>query len=162
MKERVISAIRVVLMLGICIAGITFAHIGNTGNPPDTTHAENIIILKPAFYDKPAEEGLWEALEYYNIHHKEIVYAQAVLETGWFKSKGCVVGNNLFGLKGKNYYQYDHWLESVIAYKEKIQNRYKSGEDYYNFLTRIHYAEDPNYNSLLKSIVKQKPWECYM
>lgn len=50
----------------------------------------------PSFMNKSPEEGLMEALEYYDIHHKEIVYAQAVLETGHFKSGGCRKGNNLF------------------------------------------------------------------
>lgn len=48
----------------------------------------------PDFMSKGPEEGLMEALEYYEIHHKEIVYAQAILETGHFKSGGCKKGNN--------------------------------------------------------------------
>lgn len=124
----------------------------------------SVIILfgakaePPSFMHKSPREGLWEALEYYHIHHKEIVYAQAILETGHFKSGGCRKGHNLFGLRGKHYHRYKHWSESVKAYKEKIQSRYKPGEDYYKFLKRIHYAEDPNYINLLRSIVKKKPW----
>lgn len=125
----------------------------------------SVIILfsanaePPSFMHKSPKDGLWEALEYYDIHHKEIVYAQAILETGHFKSGGCRKGHNLFGLRGKHYHRYKHWSESVKAYKEKIQSRYKPGEDYYKFLKRIHYAEDPNYINLLKSIVKRKPWK---
>lgn len=115
----------------------------------------------PDFMYKSPEEGLMEALEYYEIHHKEIVYAQAIQETGWFKSRMCRKNNNLFGLRGKHYYKYSHWSESVIAYKEKIQNRYRQGEDYYKFLQRIHYAGDPNYISTIKRIIKQKPWLKY-
>lgn len=110
----------------------------------------------PSFMSKSPEEGLMEALEYYDIHHKEIVYAQAVLETGHFKSGGCRKGNNLFGLRGKHYHRYKHWSESVIAYKEKIQSRYRPGEDYYSFLKRIHYAENPQYTNILKRIVDGK------
>ena len=107
----------------------------------------SVIILfsanaePPSFMHKSPKDGLWEALEYYDIHHKEIVYAQAILETGHFKSGGCHKGHNLFGLRGKHYH------------------RYKPGEDYYKFLKRIHYAENPNYINLLKSIVKRKPWK---
>lgn len=118
----------------------------------------NMNAEPSSFMHKSPKDGLWEALEYYNIHHKEIVYAQAILETGHFKSGGCRKGHNLFGLRGKHYHRYKHWSESVKAYKEKIQSRYKLGEDYYKFLKRIHYAEDPNYINLLKSIVKRKPW----
>lgn len=91
----------------------------------------SVIILfsanaePPSFMHKSPKDGLWEALEYYDIHHKEIVYAQAILETGHFKSGGCHKGHNLFGLRGKHYHRYKHWSESVKAYKEKIQSRYK-------------------------------------
>lgn len=113
-----------------------------------------VMLNSPPFMTQSPEEGLWNALEYCDIHHKEIVYAQAILETGHFKSKGCRIGNNLFGLKGKKYYyKYNHWFESVVAYKEKIQSRHRPGEDYYKFLIRIHYATDPNYINLLKKIV---------
>lgn len=113
-----------------------------------TTNAAN-----PSFMNKGPEEGLWEALEYYEIHHKEIVYAQAILETGHFKSNLAKKGN-LFGLKGKNGYRtFSHWSESVKMYKEVIQNRYREGEDYYKFLNRIHYAGSRNYTNVLKRIV---------
>lgn len=110
------------------------------------------------FFSKSPQEGLMEALEYYGVKHSQIVYAQAVLETGHFKSDLCLNDNNLFGLynskKGK-YYKFDHWIESVIAYKDFIQYKYKPSEDYYKFLQRIGYAEDSNYISKLKGIVNK-------
>ena len=110
----------------------------------------------PSFFvnEKP-EKRLYEALIYYDIKNPDIVYAQAVLETGNFKSKGCVVKNNLFGLmKGKKLRSFNHWIESVIFYRDHIQNRYKGG-DYYQFLTRIHYASAHNYTAMLRKIVNQ-------
>lgn len=110
-----------------------------------------------AFKKKPPEEGLMEALKYYDILFPDIVYAQAILETGYFKSSICVKNNNLFGLynsKKKEYYKFNHWSESVVAYKSKIQNRYYLPEDYYIFLKRINYAEDSLYIDKLKQIVK--------
>lgn len=107
-----------------------------------------------SFMDKTPEEGLMEALEYYEIHHKEIVYAQAIIESGRFKSRLSKNNNNIFGLKcGKRYCKYKHWSECVIDYKKRIQNRYREGEDYYRFLRRIRYASDPNYIKSLKRIV---------
>lgn len=119
--------------------------------------ADTIINEQPKFYTQTPEEGLEEALEYYGIHHKDIVFAQAVLETGKFKSKICKENNNLFGLynsKNKEYYKFNHWKESVIAYK-KIQNKYESSDNYYTFLRKINYAEDPEYINKIKEIVKQ-------
>lgn len=153
--------IKVALMLGTCIAGITFMYrlegrgpsVHATNPPPDT------IASPPVFMSKSANEGLREALEFYDIHHPDIVYAQAILETGRFESNIYQRYNNLFGLynsKANRYCRFNHWTESVIAYKEWIQRRYKPPEDYYKFLSRINYASDPNYISTLRHIVKQE------
>ena len=159
MRERIGSLIKVALMIGVCVGSISFMYqledkAGTPNNsapsPPDT------IDSTPVFMDRTAKEGLIDALEYYDIHHPNIVYAQALLETGHFKSEGCLKHNNLFGLydnKAKRYYKFNHWTESVIAYKEWIQKRYKPPEDYYRFLQRIGYAEDPQYVYKLKQIV---------
>lgn len=121
-----------------------------------------LIIIEvekaPTFKDKSPKEGLSEALEYYGILHPKIVYAQAVLETGHFKSSACINDNNLFGLydsKNKRYYKFNHWTESVVAYKDYIQRRYEPPNDYYKFLSDIGYAEDPDYNNKLKRIVSR-------
>jgi len=113
----------------------------------------------PKFFYQSPEEGLEEALIYYDIKHKNIVYAQAILETGNFKSKVCIKHNNLFGLynsKTNSYYKFNHWTESIIAYKKWIQKNYKYPNDYYTFLEKINYAESERYTKLLRKIVKQK------
>lgn len=117
------------------------------------------IVVKPEFLSKSPKEGLEEALHYYNISHKDIVLAQAILETGNFKSKVCLKYNNLFGLynsKKKDYYKFDHWSHSVDFYKRNIQSKHKPSIDYYVFLKRINYAEDKNYTKNLKKIVNDK------
>lgn len=82
-----------------------------------------------------------------------IVLAQAKLETGNFTSIICKQHNNLFGIKTKNgYKKYNHWNESVADYKKLISSRYKGG-CYYEFLENIGYATNPNYTSLLKTMV---------
>lgn len=164
MIERIKDFIKVALMIGICMVGITFMYQlegkaspshHSAAPPPDTI----TVVPVFTFMDETAKEGLRDALKYYDIHHSDIVYAQAILETGHFKSVGCLEHNNLFGLynsKAKRYCRFNHWTESVVAYKEWIQRRYKPPEDYYKFLSRIHYAEDPTYISKLKQIVKKE------
>lgn len=91
------------------------------------------------------------------IQHEKIVLAQAILETGWFTSSVCRNKNNLFGLtnpKTGNYYEFNHWTESVRAYYTKVQYRYKGG-NYLLWLDRIGYAEDPRYVSSLIRILRQ-------
>ena len=92
-------------------------------------------------------------LEKHNIPHKDIVLAQAKLESNHFKSNLVQTHNNIFGLKkGNKYRKYDNWTECVKDYKKCISNRYKGG-DYYAFLNRIGYSEDLKYINKLKKIV---------
>ena len=112
----------------------------------------------PTFESKSPKEGIDEALLYYDIKHPTIVKAQAILETGHFTSDLCIKNNNLFGLydsKNKRYYSYNHWWESIIAYKEIIQKRYDNSKYYYMFLEDIKYAEDKEYINKLKKIAEE-------
>lgn len=120
--------------------------------PKDTI---TIRTQDSSFLNKPPKEGLKEALDYYGLHHQDIVYKQAIIETGNFTSKLCKQ-NNLFGLydsKNHKYYTFNHWSESVIAYKKWIQSKYKDNTDYYIFLENLGYAQDKKkYTKILKQI----------
>ena len=110
------------------------------------------------FVNKTPEEGIDEALIYYNIEHPTIVKAQAILETGNFTSDLCIKNNNLFGLydsKNKRYYSYNQWWESIAAYKELIQRKYDNSKYYYMFLEDIKYAKDKEYINKLKEIAEE-------
>ena len=96
-----------------------------------------------------------------NVLFPEIVLAQSILETGWYKCERCSMDkNNLFGLwnsSKKEYFNYNTWQESVGGYKRGIQYKYyrKEYKSYYEFLTDIGYAEDPKYISKLKQIASK-------
>lgn len=99
-------------------------------------------------------DNLYQTLDRYNIAFPKIVVAQALLETGYFTSNVCLNYNNLFGLRRPTegtYYRFNNWEESVKAYKDYVQYKYRGG-DYFKFLNRIGYAEDPNYLYKVKSI----------
>lgn len=92
-----------------------------------------------------------------NIKYPKIVLAQAILETGWFKSSVCRNKHNLFGLTNPRtgkYYEFNHWTESVSAYKSKVQYKY-SGGNYLLWLDKIGYAEEKTYVRALIKVLKQ-------
>ena len=91
--------------------------------------------------------NLYQEIIRNGIQHPRIVLAQAILETGWFRSPLCRNRHNLFGLtnpKTGKYYEFNHWTESVRAYYTKVQYKYKGG-NYLQWLRDIGYAEDPRY-----------------
>lgn len=161
MKKKLQYIVILILMLSISIISITFIYNykRNTYNTYSCLKETTIdtIPKQPKFFSQDPKDGLKEALKYYDIKYSDIVHAQAILETGHFKSRACIENNNLFGLydsKNKRYYKFNHWSESVIAYKEMVQYKYESSDNYYKFLNDINYAEDKNYINKLKKIVK--------
>lgn len=158
MKQRVFN---ILISFAVGVLGVVQVLPYLKGDePPEIKVVHTINEEQPDFFSKSPQEGLIEALEYYKVKHPQIVYAQAVLETGHFKSDLCLNGNNLFGLynsKKHRYYTFDHWKDCIIAYKEMIQYKYKDGDDYLNFLKEIGYAEDSEYICKLKELIKNPP-----
>lgn len=115
----------------------------------DITKSENHLpeLTIPNLYKEIIRNG---------ILYPKIVLAQAILETGWFRSSVCRNKHNLFGLTNPRtgkYYEFNHWTESVRAYYTKVQYKYK-GSNYLLWLDEIGYAEDPNYLVEIISILK--------
>lgn len=101
--------------------------------------------------------NLLEEIRENGIQYPKIVLAQAILETGWFRSSVCRSKHNLFGLTNPRtgeYYEFSHWTESVRAYYTKVQYRYKGG-NYLLWLKNIGYAEDPGYIRAVIRVLKQ-------
>lgn len=102
-------------------------------NVDDIIKAENQLpaLTIPNLYKEIIRNG---------ILYPKIVLAQAILETGWFRSSVCRNTNPRTG----KYYEFNHWTESVRAYYTKVQYKYKGG-NYLLWLDEIGYAEDPKY-----------------
>lgn len=115
----------------------------------DITKSENHFpeLTIPNLYKEIIRNG---------ILYPKIVLAQAILETGWFRSSVCRNKHNLFGLTNPHtgkYYEFNHWTESVRAYYTKVQYKYKGG-NYLLWLDEIGYAEDPRYVYEIIKILK--------
>lgn len=96
-----------------------------------------------------------DVCELYGISDAEIVYAQSCLESGHFRSKRYKEKRNHLGIRaGKSYAEYNYWTLCLKAYADKVAYRKKKNENHYDFLLRIGYAEDPEYVSKVKSVVK--------
>ncbi len=120
----------------------------------DTLDLEKDLMLYDNDIIDLTIENLYKALEKYDVKFKKIVVAQALLETGHFTSTLCLQSHNLFGLRHPSdgsYYEFDSWEESVKAYKDDVQYKYDGG-DYYAFLNRIGYAQDPRYTNKVMRI----------
>lgn len=111
------------------------------------------------------------------IPFPEIVFAQGILETGWFNKNNPVFfrNKNWLGLKcaqhretycvGTKYghaifESYGHCLADYVLWYQKYSVRYEANfgkidteEKYYDFLLKWHYAEDKHYIQKLKKIV---------
>lgn len=116
----------------------------------DITKSENHLpeLTIPNLYKEIIRNG---------ILYPKIVLAQAILETGWFRSSVCRNKHNLFGLTNPRtgkYYEFNHWTESVRAYYTKVQYKYKGG-NYLLWLDEIGYAEDSNYIIIIIKLLKQ-------
>lgn len=115
----------------------------------DKNQAENNLpqLTIPNLYKEIIRNG---------ILYPKIVLAQAILETGWFRSSVCRNKHNLFGLTNPRtgkYYEFNHWTESVRAYYTKVQYKYKGG-NYLLWLEEIGYAENPMYKEAIYCILK--------
>ena len=162
MRKKWLKALKIIAVT--LLGGIIFTvslppilhYFDNEENVPIIDETITIDSITPKFFYQTPQEGLKKALVHYDLVHADIVYAQAVLETGNFTSRLCLEHNNLFGLynsrKGE-YYKFNHWTESVEAYKKWIQKKYNPPKDYYLFLEEIHYAEDSSYTNKLKFII---------
>lgn len=118
--------------------------------------SEDICVKWRTEHFKLSKENLYSELVAQEIDYPEIVLAQALLETDNFKSYSCKVRNNLFGLMRKDgiYMEFDHWTNSVHAYKKYIQKYKEVPNDYYKYLNDLGYVKDSIYIIRVKEIIK--------
>jgi hypothetical protein len=105
-----------------------------------------------------------------NIKFPHIVYAQARLESGNFKSEIFKTNHNLFGMKvatrrpttnkgeENGHAYYDNWKESVVDYafyQAQYLSDIKTEANYLQYLN-ASYAEAPNYMEQLKKIILEE------
>lgn len=129
---------------------------------------EKLVIVKNG--DKFSEEKLILFINELNFKWPEVVYAQAVLESGSeFDSDINLENNNYFGMKiakvrlntqtGENldHAVFDNWRMSVIDYAlfwASYLSDLKTKEEYYQYIEK-HYSETPGYYLRVQNLEKQ-------
>ncbi len=162
---KILSTSVTLLMLGSFLVG-RFARF----NSLDQYEKELLIISLEEDRNKFSRDKLVEELKRLNVKYPHIVMAQAIVESGNFKSRIFKENNNLFGMKeagvrintakgtqhGHAYYE--SWLESIYDYAF-YQSRYlggiKSEQQYYIYLSNS-YAEADHYVSTLKTVIEKE------
>jgi uncharacterized FlgJ-related protein len=120
--------------------------------------------------DKITYQGLYNEILEQGLEFPDIVFAQAILESGHFKSKVFKENNNLFGMrqpskratvsKGRlnGYAVYDFWQESVEDYylyqEYTFRKRTFTRSEYLSRLNKS-YASTSGYSEKLLSIIKR-------
>lgn len=129
---------------------------------------EKIAVVIRTNEEQFSEESLKEEIRRMNFKYPDIVYAQAIEETGRFKSVVFKQNNNLFGLKipnlrptlavgeNLNHAKFKNWHESLAEralWEAQNTSNIYSKEEYYQLLDAI-YAEKPGYSTRLKNLIK--------
>lgn len=128
--------------------------------------SEMSVIIKGAEF---SDKNFYEYIKLCGIRFPDIVYAQAVLESGNFKSDRFLEHNNAFGMKVArsrpttaareytNHAEYDSWMlcvQDYALYQSAYLRDLRTEEQYFRYLGE-HYAEDPSYVDKLKVIIKR-------
>lgn len=118
------------------------------------------------------KQNLYEQIINYGIKFPDVVFAQAVLESGQFTSKLFKSANNLFGMRiptkressangqtKSGYSSYEDWVFSVYDYSLWQNYMLKNKNDltkkeYLALLGKI-YAQDKRYVSSLKRVIEE-------
>jgi uncharacterized FlgJ-related protein len=135
----------------------------------DKYEKELVILNLEKERNKFTEEKFVELIKDLNMKFPHIVYAQAKIESGNFKSAVFKQNNNLFGMKEaktratlsqgthRGHAYYDTWQESLYDYAmyyNTYLRKIKTEDEYFEYL-RQNYAEDKSYVTRLKALIKK-------
>lgn len=128
----------------------------------------NTVLAKPTVIKSKIEkEVVLKYMDSVGVKYPEIVWAQAVWETGSFRSKLFQYNNNMFGMRvarsryttavGKQfgYARYLSWQESVIDYKyfqDRFIGKIRNKNDYFRYLDK-YYSGSRRYSKSIKKLL---------
>ena len=128
--------------------------------------AEKEVVLKTN--NSFSKEKLFLEIDKYSFKYPDIVKAQAVVESGHFKSPVFLQNNNMFGMReamiristaegsNLNHAYYIDW-KYCVADRALYEAQYLSKlsrEEYFSYLDQT-YAEGKGYSKLLKQVIQK-------
>jgi hypothetical protein len=143
------------------------------GNPGTEVYVDpdaiKMVKFRAYLNEYPEPEMTHENFYLYLIHagikHPDIVFCQAILESGYFNSYLYKTCNNPFGMGNpkirpttsigsyKGFAVYSHWTKAIDDMKLWQDSKlHLNQEDYFTFLKVSNYAEDHLYVSKLRKI----------
>lgn len=148
-----------ILMASLCVLLVQSVKAENN-QPPIFTTSENIFVysldscITHLYKNLPASKQI----------PKELVVAQAVIETGWGKSRFANEANNLFGIqsglkefktKCDSVADYIRIINEVPAYAEFREMRQDGITDALLLARTLKkWAVDPNYTDLIEDVIQ--------
>ena len=167
-KNLVLGGIGVVVLFIAVTSILTLTRINDIRYISSET--KSIIIKESTKENEFSPKKLRAYILELNIKFPHIVYAQARLETGNFKSEIFKTNHNLFGMKvatlrpttnkgeENGHAYYEGWRESVVDYafyQAQYLSDIKTEAEYLQYL-KANYAEAPNYMTQLQIILAEK------
>ena len=158
LKYKVVSICLLLLFAGTLLSAIS---INSKGVKKE--YIETEIIIK----NEDVEKDILKRIDELPFKYKDIIKAQALIESSHFKSAVFRHNNNVFGMrlarqritlaKGDNlkHAVFNSWEDSIIdrlIYESNYMSKLNK-EQYYAFLDRL-YAEGDGYSGKLKQIIK--------
>lgn len=169
-KVKITLSVVIVLVISSFILGrfVRFQSL-------DEYEKELIVVSLEKEKNKFTEDKFISELKRLNVKFPHIVMAQAIAETGHYKSQVFKENNNLFGMKQarvrvntaegtqNGHAYYDNWYQSVYDYafyQCSVLKDINSENEYYLFLSSGKYAEaGDGYVKLIKDIIKTEKLE---
>lgn len=154
------------IALKVIIAGLIFLNFMYSSK---ILTIDREVRLSIEEHNQFTEQNLKQLILDLNMKFPDIVFAQAKLESGNFKSKVFKQNNNLFGMRQATsrpttsseveggYAYYANWKESVIDYA-LYQSKYLSDLTRSQYLAYLgkNYAEDSSYTAGILKVISNK------
>lgn len=158
-------------LLGLILVIIAIHFYFNWGGENKISKNEDIEDTETEIYNKE-EIAIFDSVYSFifelRLENPRIVMAQCIEESGHFKSKLFLEGNNCIGMKVPSqrptlaksvlysHAKFNSWKECLMDYAiwQQIYARGKNEDEYFKYLDRV-YAEKSEYSTRLKNIIKE-------